>query len=86
MMEEFRKEIDKIDHELIRLLARRMELSVEIGKEKKAQGLQVFSKTREIAILDTAKLLADSLGLSERLVVEIYALIFAESRRLQQGP
>lgn len=83
MIDDLRKEIDKLDAELVRLIARRMDLSVQIGREKKASGAELHQKTREMTVLDTAKLLADSLGLSETLITDIYALIFAESRRLQ---
>lgn len=83
MIDELRKEIDGIDVQLVKLLAKRMEISLEIGREKRAAGTEVHQKTREMAVLDRAKLLADSLGLSEALVVDIYALIFNESRRLQ---
>ncbi len=83
MIEELRKEIDEVDSEIVRLLAKRMDLAVEIGKEKGATGVEVHQKTREMRVLDTAKLLADSLGLSESLLTDIYTLIFAESRRLQ---
>ena len=84
MLDDLRKEVNKLDAELVKLLAKRMELSIEIGKEKKVLGMEVYKKTREIAILDTVKLLADSLGLSESFVTDVYALIFAESRRLQK--
>ena len=83
MIEELRKEIDKIDSELIKLLAKRMELAVQIGNEKKTTGEEVHQKTREMRVLDTAKLLADSLGLSESFVTDLYALIFTESRKVQ---
>lgn len=85
MIEELRKEIDRTDAELVKLLARRMELAVQIGKEKKTIGVDIHQKTREITILDTAKLQADSLGLSNSFVTDIFTVIFAESRRLQSG-
>ena len=84
MIEDLRKEIDKLDSELVKLLAKRMDLSVQIGREKKAAGTEIHQKTREMAVLDSAKLLANSLGLSESLVTDIYAIIFAESRRIQR--
>jgi chorismate mutase/prephenate dehydratase len=83
MIDDLRKEIDQIDVQLVKILAKRMELSSEIGREKEAAGIKVHQKTREVAVLDSAKLLANSLGLSEDLVTDIYALIFNESRRLQ---
>ena len=83
MIDDLRKEIDKLDTELVKLLARRMELSLQMGREKKAAGIEIHQKTREMTVLDSAKILADSLGLSESFVTDLYALIFAESRKIQ---
>ena len=83
MIDDSRKEIDQLDVQLVKLLAKRMDLATQLGREKKAAGMEVHQKTREVAVLDSAKLLANSLGLSEDLVTDIYALIFTESRRLQ---
>jgi len=83
MIDDLRKEIDQLDLDLIKLLAKRMDLSVQIGDEKKSSGEEVHQKTREMTVLDTAKLQANSIGLSETLVTDIYTLIFTESRRLQ---
>ena len=83
MIDDLRKEVDKLDVELIKLLSRRMGLTAEIGREKKAAGTEVHQKTREMTVLDQAKLLANSLGLSEAFITDIYSLILAESRRIQ---
>jgi chorismate mutase len=85
MIDDLRKEIDKLDSELVKLLARRMDFSLQIGREKDESGTEIHQKTREMTVLDSAKLLANSLGLSEAFVTDIYALIFAESRRIQNG-
>lgn len=83
MIDDLRKEVDKLDSELVKLLAKRINLSVQIGHEKKAAGTEVHQKTREMTVLDSAKLQADSLGLSNAFVTDIYSIIFTESRRLQ---
>jgi chorismate mutase len=85
MIDELRKEIDGLDAELVRTLAKRMELALQLGREKKAAGVEIHQKTREMTVLDSAKLMADSLGLSDAFIADIYSLIFAESRRLQSG-
>lgn len=83
IIDDLRKEIGKLDSELVKLLSKRVDLSIQIGREKKAAGTEVHQKTREMTVLDSAKLLADSLGLSNVFVTDIYSIIFAESRRLQ---
>jgi len=83
MLDDLRKEVDKVDAELIRLLAKRLHLSTEIGREKKATGVEIHQKTREMTVLDQAKLLANSLGISEAFITDIYSLILSESRQVQ---
>ncbi len=83
MIDDLRRQVSKIDSELIGLLAKRMELSVQIGREKKTSGIEIHQKTREVTVLDSVKLLANSLGLPEAFVTDVYTLIIAESRRIQ---
>lgn len=84
MLEELRREMDHADSELVKLLAKRMEISKRIGDAKRSEGVEIHQKTREIAVLDKAKLLGDSLGLSDAFLTDVYSTILAESRR-QQG-
>lgn len=83
MIEELRREIDKIDAELITLLSKRMEHSRQIGEEKQSTGEDIHVRTREIAVLDKVKLLGNREGLNDTFVVDLYQVILAESRRLQ---
>ena len=83
MIEEHRKAIDKLDSELVRLLADRLELSRKIGEEKRSTGEEIHVRTREIAILDRVKLYGDQLGLDEDFLTSLYQVILAESRRIQ---
>ncbi len=83
MIDDLRRDVSKIDSKLIELLAKRMKLSVEIGREKKISNIEIHQKTREVTVLDSVKLLANSLGLSEPFVTDIYTLIISESRRIQ---
>lgn len=83
MIDDIRKKVDRVDAELIRLLAKRMELVTGIGREKKELGGEVLQATRESVILDKAKLLADTLGLDDAFITNLYTVILAESRRIQ---
>jgi chorismate mutase-like protein len=85
MIDEIRKQIDDLDEELIQLLAKRMDLSRQIGEEKQATGAEIHVKTREIAVLDRVKFAADQQGLSEAFVTDLYQVILAESRKTQGG-
>jgi len=46
-MDRFRKKIDKIDEQLVKLLDERMGLAFELGKLKKSEGRGVFDANRE---------------------------------------
>lgn len=83
MIDDIRKQIDRIDIDLINLLATRMSLATQIGREKKASGAEILQATRESVVLDKAKLLADTLGLSDDFITKLYTVILSESRRIQ---
>jgi len=51
-LQELRKEIDKIDDELIPLLMKRMDISEQVAKYKVQRGLPVLNAEREQQILD----------------------------------
>ena len=77
-----RGDMDRIDKELVELLNRRAEVSVQIGQLKRAEGLEVWSAAREDEVLSRA--LAANRG---PLLPETLRLIFREllsgSRALQ---
>lgn len=83
MIEDIRKQIDRVDIDLVHLLAKRMDLAATIGREKKELGEEVIQATRESVVLDKVKLLADTLGLSETFITDLYNIILAESRKIQ---
>jgi monofunctional chorismate mutase len=50
-MDEFRKEINNIDEQLLSLFERRMEIAGEIGRYKKENALPIQDAERERAVL-----------------------------------
>lgn len=51
-LDKLRKQIDECDKEIIRLLNKRTEIVVEIGKEKNAKGGEIFAPAREVAVYE----------------------------------
>lgn len=49
-----RAEIDRLDHDLVKLLNKRAEIACQIGQVKEAQGLEVWSPAREEEVLARA--------------------------------
>lgn len=79
---EARKEIDKIDNELIKLFEKRMLLSAQIAEEKKKNNLPVYDEKREQEILQNIKEKAPE-NIRE-FSAELYEKIFELSRRYQK--
>ena len=80
-----RREVDRIDAEIIRLIARRAEATSEIGLTKKKDKLKVRDAEREKQVLDHASELAQSLGLDPTRVTELFKQMISESARAQRA-
>lgn len=80
-IDEWRREIDQLDSELMRLLCKRFELTKKIRRFKKANNLPVMDKKREEHIIREK---IGSSGLPRKFVKDIYKIIFEESRRIQR--
>ncbi len=78
-----RSEIDRIDLELVELLNRRSEMAVQIGQIKQAQGLDIWSKSREEEVV--ARALGASRGpLPHETLRLIFRELMSSSRSLQR--
>ena len=82
----YRNMIDRINNEIILLIAERQEAALAIGEIKKKYGKPVVDKSREQAILDKIKLKAPKKNLDpealERVFKEIINLcVEAEERQ-----
>ena len=80
-LQEIRRRIDALDAQLVQLLCDRMQLSAEVAAYKKAQGLAVLDRTRELEILQNREAQAGKFGAQVR---EIYEKIYDMSRAYQQ--
>ena len=74
-----RSEIDDIDAELLQLLARRMEVSAQIGEYKKQNNVTVVQMDRWKKILADHVATGADLGLPEGMITEIFEAIHQES-------
>ena len=78
-----REEIDTVDHEMLTLLARRMELSRQIAAVKHEQGMAVYQSKRWDAVMNDRLRLAHEMGLNENFTKDLLEKIHAESVRVQ---
>jgi chorismate mutase len=82
-LEDWRRRIDGIDDQLMRLLNSRSACAVEVGRIKRAQGLPIYAPEREAWILD--RVMRDNPGPLEPLAVRrVFERIIDESRRLER--
>lgn len=86
MLEQLRARIDRLDGELVRTLASRMQVSEEIGSYKRSAGMAVVQQGRYRALMEERIEQATRLGLSEEFMRDIFQRIHAESVRLQLNP
>ena len=85
-----RGEIDDIDSELLQLLARRMEVSAQIGEYKKSHNVTVVQMDRWKKILDDHVATGKEMGLSPELINKVFeavhqASIERQSRIMEAG-
>ncbi|MBC8185765.1 chorismate mutase [candidate division KSB1 bacterium] len=83
-IDELRKKVDQINREILKLLQRRGELALEIGKVKDKSKQPVYDYTRE------AKIIEDLLGrnegpLQDESIRNIFEAIIRECRNLQEN-
>jgi chorismate mutase len=82
-IQNWRKKIDAIDATLLRLLNRRAEYAIEVGKLKGERGLSLWAPGRENEILSRMEKLNPG-PLDIEAITKIYRLILNESRRIQE--
>jgi chorismate mutase len=81
---ELRTEIDSLDAALVTTMARRMAVSRAIGDLKRANNLTVLQRSRWEQVLNRARAEAERLGLSVKLIEDVFKLLHQESINLQQ--
>ena len=83
-IDHWRKEIDDIDAELLRLLNMRARLALKVGALKQASNLPFCDPDRERNVLQRLKEINCG-PLDERAVGKVFRRIICESRRIESG-
>ena len=81
-IEHWRKEIDDIDAELLRLLNMRARLALKVGALKQAADLPCCDPERERSVLQRLQDMNDG-PLDQRAISKLFRRIIRESRRVQ---
>jgi chorismate mutase len=82
-LEDLRREIDAIDEQLVRLLSARASCALEIGREKKQAGLELYQPDRESEVLGHVQRVNTG-PLDDGAVKRLFERIIDEARRLER--
>ena len=83
-LDELRDDIDRVDEVLVRLLNERARVACEIGKLKKAQGVEVYQPEREKQVLAHVRGIAAEGPLGPDAITRLFERIIDEARRLER--
>jgi len=82
-LNEYRRQIDHWDSELLRVLRNRMSISEEIGMYKKKENITILQTGRWSEILEDRLAKARQLGMSDQFIIQIFKQIHQESISFQ---
>lgn len=83
-LEQLRSEIDKLDSELIHILARRMQIIDEIGHYKKTNDITILQIGRWRELASNRVIQAENMGLSREFITSLLNTVHDESIRRQE--
>ena len=83
-LDELRDDIDRVDEVLVRLLNERARVACEIGKLKKAQGIEVYQPEREKQVVAHVRGIAAEGPLGPDAIARLFERIIDEARRLER--
>ena len=78
-----RSEIDKLDEEILQLIANRMKVTEQIGKHKRDHNIMILQLERWKEIMATRSMLGEKLGLTPEFVEKYLEQLHKESIRTQ---
>ena len=83
-LDDLRRDIDRVDEVLVRLLNERARCVCEVGRLKKEQGLDVYQPDREKEVLAHVRDIAAEGPLGPDAVARLFERIIDEARRLER--
>jgi chorismate mutase-like protein len=83
-LDDLRKDIDRVDEVLVRLLNERARCVCEIGRLKKETGMEVYQPDREKLVLQHVRTVASEGPLGPDAIARLFERIIDEARRLER--
>jgi len=82
-LEDLRKKVDEADAKIVKLIAERIKIAEEIGREKRKQGKQIEDAEREKRVLENVKRVAQEEHISQEDIESIYRQIVTVSKSVE---
>ncbi len=83
-LDDLRRDIDRVDEVLVRLLNERARCVCEIGRLKKEQNIDIYQPNREQEVLAHVRDVASEGPLGPDAVARLFERIIDEARRLER--
>src|SRR3954467_15904472 len=83
-LDDFRKDIDRVDEVIVRLLNERARVACEIGRLKKAEGVPVYQPDREKQVIEHVRSIAVEGPLGPEALVRLFERILGEGGGLER--
>lgn len=85
LLEDWRKQIDLLDDELLHILTKRLNIVRKIGKLKNTHGFKLLDEKRWQQVLQSKLAKAKSLNLPPEFIGKLYNLIHEQSLEIEKG-
>jgi chorismate mutase len=83
-IKDLRKQIDKIDQEILKILKERIRVTEKIGKIKKSGHADILDAKRESDILESLLTTGNKYGIDEKFIISLWRQIIEYSYKVQE--
>jgi len=83
-IEDYRLQIDDVDSELLRNIAKRLELAEGLGQFKRDNGIPIYHPEREEEVIADRIDQGSALGIPEEITRSIFRILIDKSREIQE--
>jgi chorismate mutase len=83
-LKKIRKKLDKLDKELVRVIAKRIKLIPKVAEIKLEKNIKRKHPEREQQVMDNAADLASKLGTNPELIKKIFGLLIDEAQSIEK--
>ena len=83
-LSEIRKKIDKLDEELVRIIAKRIALIPDVANYKKENNIPRYNPERENEVIEEKRKLAKELNINPDLIEDLFKRIIEEAHRIEK--